>query len=110
MSSKSAALLKGTLDLLILKTLDLEPRHGLGVSDRIAQITGGTFAVKAGSLFPALHRLEQDGLVTGEWRTSDAGRRAKYYRLTAAGRRRLAVERRNWARIVGAVAQVLEAE
>ena len=80
-------LLQGTLDMLILKRLELESRHGLGVSDRIAQITGGTFAVKPGSLFPALHRLEQDGLVTSAWGATDAGRRAKYYALTPAGRR-----------------------
>jgi PadR family transcriptional regulator, regulatory protein PadR len=107
---KAAELLKGTLDMLILKTLELEPRHGLGVSDRIAQTTGGTFAVKPGSLFPALHRLEQEGYVTAAWRATEAGRRGKYYQLTPAGRRRLVVERRNWARIVLAVGQVLEAE
>jgi PadR family transcriptional regulator PadR len=106
-AKKSAELLKGTLDMLILKTLELESRHGLGVSDRIAQITGGTFAVKPGSLFPALHRLEQEGYVTAAWGATDAGRRAKYYQLTAAGRRRLVVERRNWTRIVLAVSQVL---
>ena len=110
MAKKAAELLKGTLDMLILKTLELEPRHGLGVSDRIAQITGGTFAVKPGSLFPALHRLEQDGLVTSEWGATDAGRRAKYYALTPAGRRRLIVERKNWSRIVLAIGQVLEAD
>jgi transcriptional regulator len=110
MPRKSTELLKGTLDLLILKTLCLEPRHGLGISDRIAQITRGTFDVKPGSLFPALHRLEQDGLVAGEWGQTEAGRRAKYYNLTAAGRRRLAHERRHWARVALAVTQVLEAE
>ena len=110
MAKKSAGLLKGTLDMLILKTLELEPRHGLGVSDRIAQITGGTFAVKPGSLFPALHRLEQVGYVAAEWCATEAGRPAKNYRLTPEGRRRLVVERRNWARVVLAVGQVLEAE
>ena len=110
MAKKSAELLKGTLDMLILKTLELEPRHGLGVSDRIAQITRGTFAVKPGSLFPALHRLEQVGYITAAWGATGAGRPAKYYELTSAGRKRLAVERRNWARIVLAVGQVLEAE
>jgi PadR family transcriptional regulator, regulatory protein PadR len=107
---KSAELLKGTLDMLILKTLELEPRHGLGISDRIAQITGGTFSVKPGSLFPALYRLEQEGYVSPEWASTEAGRRGKYYKLTPAGRRRLSVERKNWARIVLAVGQVLEAE
>lgn len=110
MAKKSAELLKGTLDMLILKTLELEPKHGLGVSDRIAQITGGTFAVKPGSLFPALHRLQQDGYVTAEWGPTEAGRRGKYYQLTTAGRRRLTSERRNWARIVLAIGQVLAAE
>lgn len=110
MGEKPAELLKGTLDMLILKTLELQPRHGLGVSDRIAQITGGTFDVKPGSLFPALHRLEQEGLIAGAWGTTEAGRKARYYELTPAGRRRLAVERENWARIVLAVGQVLEAE
>jgi PadR family transcriptional regulator PadR len=110
MARKSAELLKGTLDLLILRTLSIESRHGLGVSDRIAQITGGTFVVKPGSLFPALYRLEQDGLVIGEWSATEAGRRAKYYRLTSAGKRHLAQEERNWARIVLAVGQVLEAK
>jgi transcriptional regulator len=110
MPKKSAELLKGTLDMLILKTLELGPKHGLGVSDRIAQITAGTFAVKPGSLFPALHRLEQEGYVSGAWGSTDAGRRAKYYELTPAGRRRLVVERRNWSRIVLAVGKVLEAD
>jgi PadR family transcriptional regulator PadR len=109
-AKKSAELLKGTLDMLILKTLELEPKHGLGVSDRIAQITGGTFAVKPGSLFPALHRLEQEGYVTAAWGATQAWRRAKYYQLTPAGRRRLTVERRNWTRIVLAIGQVLEAD
>lgn len=96
--------------MLILRTLELEPRHGLAIADRIAQITDGTFQVKAGSLFPALHRLEQEGFVQGQWAVSEAGRRTKTYRLTAAGRRRLAIERRDWARAVAAVSQVLEAE
>jgi transcriptional regulator len=103
-------LLKGTLDLLVLRTLDLEPRHGLGVAERIQQITRGTFNVKPGSLFPALHRLEQEGYIEGTWDKSGQGRRAKVYRLTAAGRRQLSSEKRNWARIVLAVGQVLEAE
>jgi transcriptional regulator len=109
MAKRQTELLKGTLDLLILKTLDLEPRHGLGVADRIAQITTGTFSVKPGSLFPALHRLEQEGFIEGSWGESEQGRRAKYYQLTAAGRRQLAAEKRQWARIVFAISQVLEA-
>jgi PadR family transcriptional regulator PadR len=110
MANQQTELLKGTLDLLILKTLDLEPRHGVAVADRIAQITRGTFSVKAGSLFPALHRLEQEGFLEGEWGTTAEGRRAKLYRLTAAGRRQLGVEKRNWARIADAIGSVLEAE
>ena len=102
--------MKGTLDLLVLKTLELEPRHGVGVADRIQQISGGTFVVKPGSLFPALHRLEQDGYITGEWSQTPEGRRAKYYRMTPAGQRKLAAEKKNWARIVLAVSQVLETE
>src|SRR6185503_12880466 len=96
---KATELLRGTLDLLILKTLALEPRHGISVADRIRQITSGTFEVKAGSLFPALHRLEQNGFIAGEWTQSPEGRRVKAYRLTAQGRRQLAAEQRLWARI-----------
>jgi len=108
MAQKRTELLKGTLNLLILKTLELEPRHGLSITDRLAQITGGTFSVRPGSLFPALHRLEQDGFIEGTWGASSEGRRVKSYQLTAAGRRQLAAERRQWARIVVAVGQVLE--
>jgi transcriptional regulator len=110
MAKQQTELLKGTLDLLILKTLALEPRHGVGVADRIAQITGGTFQVKPGSLFPALHRLEQEGFISGEWSTTPDGHRAKYYRLTAAGQRQLAAEKKHWARIVVAIGQILEAD
>ena len=101
-------LLRGTLDLLILRVLELQPLHGIAIADRIRQVTGGTFDVQAGSLFPALHRLEQERWIAGEWRTTDEGRRIKSYSLTAAGARRLAAERRTWDRIVKAVAQVLE--
>lgn len=101
-------LLRGTLDLLILRTLDLQPLHGLAVADRIRQVTHGTFSVAPGSLFPALHRLEAGGWIRGEWSVSADGRRIKSYALTAAGRRQLAAERRNWARIVTAMSQVLE--
>lgn len=103
-------LMKGTLDLLVLKTLQLEPRHGVGVADRIQQISGGTFVVKPGSLFPALHRLEQDGYIKGEWNETPEGRRAKYYRITASGQRQLATERKNWARIVVAIGLILESD
>ncbi len=102
-------LLRGTLDLLVLRTLALQPLHGVAVADRIQQITGGTFVVQAGSLFPALHRLEQEGLIAGEWTTSEEGRRIKAYALTPVGRRRLTAEKKEWDRIVAAVTQVLEA-
>lgn len=103
-------ILKGTLGLLILRTLELEPRHGVAIADRIEQITKGTFTVKAGSLFPALHRLEQEGFITGEWSLTDAGRRIKSYRLTPAGKQQLALERKQWARIVSAVGLVLDSD
>jgi len=106
--AKQAELMKGTLDLLVLKTLELEPRHGVGVADRIQQISDGTFVVKPGSLFPALHRLEQDGYIKGEWSATPEGRRAKYYRITPAGVRQLSTERKNWARIVAAIGLILE--
>jgi transcriptional regulator len=105
---KKTDLLKGTLDLLILRTLDLQPLHGVGIAARIRQVTDGTFAVQAGSLFPALHRLERDGWISGEWEMNEQARRVKSYRLTAAGRRKLSAERRIWERIVEAVGQVLE--
>lgn len=106
--SQPAELLKGTLDLLILRTLQLEPRHGVAIADRIAQITGGTFQVKPGSLFPALHRLEQDGWIKGAWGESPEGRRIRTYALTAAGKKKLAEERANWQRVAAAVGQVLD--
>jgi transcriptional regulator len=96
------------VDLLILKTLELEPRHGVGVADRIEQTTRGEFALGPGSLFPALHRLEQRGWIKGEWRQTEEGRRAKFYALTATGRTQLKRERQDWARIVAAMHQVLE--
>jgi transcriptional regulator len=103
-------ILKGTLGLLILRTLELEPRHGVAIADRLEQITKGTFTVKAGSLFPALHRLEQEGFIAGEWSLTGAGRRIKLYRLTAAGRQQLAAEKKQWARIVSAVGLVLDSD
>jgi len=109
MAERKADLVRGTLDLLILKTLTLEPMHGLGISRRIEQITRGVFQVPAGSLFPALKRLEQEGYVEGEWGESENNRRAKYYRLTAAGRRRLGKEEDNWSQAVVAIGRVLEA-
>jgi PadR family transcriptional regulator len=110
MARRQADLLKGTLDLLVLKTLALEPRHGVGIADRIEQITDGTFLLKPGSLFPALHRLEEERLIAGHWSETPEGRRARYYRLTPNGERRLAEEKKNWARIALAIAQVLEAD
>ena len=95
--------------MLILKTLSLQPLHGLGVSRRIDQISGGVFAVKPGSLFPALHRLEQEGWLRGTWGESENNRRAKFYELTPDGRHRLGEERANWAQAVGAITKVLEA-
>jgi transcriptional regulator len=109
MAEGKTDLLRGTLDMLILKTLSLQPLHGLGVSQRIEQVTGGVFQVKPGSLFPALHRLEQEGWIEGSWGESANNRRAKYYELTSAGRRRLGAEKRNWAQVVLAITKVLEA-
>lgn len=106
--ARNTELLRGTLDLLVLRTLELEPRHGMGVADRIRKTTAGTFDVSTGSLFPALHRLEQNGFISGEWTQSPEGRRVKVYRLTALGRRHLAAEKREWARVALAMAQVLE--
>jgi PadR family transcriptional regulator, regulatory protein PadR len=108
MSSSSSDLLRGTLDMLVLKTLALEPMHGLGISRRIQQITDGVFDVQPGSLFPSLHRLEEDGWIEGEWGESENKRRAKYYRITKAGRRRLGEERENWSQVVMAITKLLE--
>ena len=103
-------LLKGTLDLLILRTLELGPRHGIRIAERLEQTTGGTFQVKPGSLFPALHRLEEQGFIAGEWSTSAEGRRIRAYALTPEGHRQLTRELDQWARVVLAVTQVLQAE
>ncbi len=103
-------LLQGTLDLLILKSLALTPLHGLGVARRIAQVTRGTFRVKPGSLFPALHRLEEEGWLSSYWGESENNRRAKYYQVTKAGRRQLESEREKWGRISLAMARALEVE
>jgi PadR family transcriptional regulator, regulatory protein PadR len=100
-------ILRGTLDLLILRTLDLQSLHGIAIADRIRQVTQGTFDVKAGSLFPALHRLEQEGWIVGEWGVNEEGRRIKSYSLTTAGRKQLATEKRQWDRIVAAMSQAL---
>ena len=108
MPKASLELLKGTLDLLILRTLDLCPMHGSAIAERIAQVTHGAFQVKAGSLFPALHRLEQEGWIVGEWQESTEGRRVRSYTLTRDGRRQLAVEKKTWTRIVQAMTALLE--
>ena len=109
MASSESDLLQGTLDLLILKSLALEPLHGMGISRRIAQMTDGTFAVKAGSLFPALHRMEEAGWLTSSWGESDTNRRAKFYRLTKSGRNQLQTETQRWERISLAMANALKA-
>jgi PadR family transcriptional regulator, regulatory protein PadR len=108
MPGSTTALLQGTLDVLILKVLALEPMHGLGISRRIAQVTRGTFQVKPGSLFPALHRMEEAGWLISSWGESEANRRAKFYRLTKLGRRQLRDETEQWARISSAMASALE--
>ena len=102
-------LVQGTLHMLILKTLALEPMHGYGIGVRLEQISRGVFQVNAGSLFPALRRLERDGLIAGEWRTTENNRRAKYYGLTAPGRAHLKRETRDWAVQTTAIARILEA-
>src|ERR1700741_3017312 len=109
MPRQPATLLQGTLDLLILKALSAGELHGLGVSRRIEQITGGTFIVQPGSLFPALHRLEEAGWLEATWQPSENNRRAKYYSLTRTGRRQLANETKEWNRIALAMSRALEA-
>jgi len=103
----SATVLQGTLDLLILKAVAREPTHGWGVSLRMQQVSGGVLDVNQGSLYPALHRLVQRGFLAASWGTSESGRRARYYRLTAAGRRQLGLETRAWQRFSGAVNAML---
>jgi transcriptional regulator len=107
MADPVASLVKGTLDLLVLRTLELQPLHGAAIADRIFQTTRGTFHIKAGSLFPALHRLEQDGWIEGEWETLPTGHRIKSYRLTREGRRHLSAEKATWQRVVTAMSLVL---
>jgi PadR family transcriptional regulator PadR len=107
--SRHTPLLQGTLDLLILKALALQPLHGVGVSDRIEQITRGAYTVGPGSLFPALHRLEEAGWLSSSWGESANNRRAKYYTLTATGRRQFDAEAAEWKRVAGAMAAALSA-
>src|SRR5262245_65435041 len=108
--SDEAELLPGTLDLLILKAVSLGPLHGYGVLLRIQQISGQALSIEQGALYPALARLERQGLLDGEWGVSDNNRRARYYRLTAAGRRRLRDERVGWERLVRAMTSALQTE
>ena len=108
MAGQKNDMLQGTLDLLVLKILALGPTHGWDITQRIQQISEDVLRVNQGSLYPALHRLEANGWITAEWGESENNRRAKYYRLTAAGRRRLAAERETWARFSGAVERILQ--
>ena len=108
MPRQKTELLRGTLDLLILKALLLEPLHGVGISKRIEQITKGAFRVSFGSLFPSLHRMEEKGWVEAEWRSSENNRRAKYYSLTRSGRQQLSAEEREWQRVVRAMTTAIE--
>ena len=101
-------ILQGTLDLLILRTLLAGPMHGWSISERIQQISEEVLQVNQGSLYPALHRLEHRDWIKAEWKTSELGRRARFYRLTAAGRKQLELERENWARLTAAIGRILE--
>ena len=107
MSKQKSELLLGTLEMMTLKTLDLEPMHGWGLSLRIEQISQGVFQVNQGSLYPALQRLKRKGLITSEWRMSENNRRAKYYAITRAGRKQLKKDVEEWGRITGAVNRIL---
>ena len=109
MAESKTGLLQGTLDLLILRALSLGANHGLGIARRVQQITDGTFDVRPGSLFPALHRLEEQGWLSSEWGESENRRRAKYYQLTKAGRKHLEHETANWDRVAAAMAAAIAA-
>ena len=106
--SKPSDLVQGTLDLLLLKILALEPLNGWAISQRLKQVSGDILQVSDGSLYPALHKLEQEGWITAEWKTSELGRRAKFYSLTRLGRRQLAKEAADWERLSSAIASVLK--
>jgi len=108
--SKPAELLQGTLDLLVLRTLECGPLHGVAISDRIEQVTRGVFVVGPGSLFPALHRLAEKGWIEGQWTEPENKRRVKTYTLTASGRNRLTEEKRNWRKVFTAMNRVLAEE
>jgi len=103
-----ADVLRGTLDLMILQTLELGPMHGTAIAHRLEQVTGGTVELGPGSLFPALYRLEHKGWLVGKWGQSELGRRARLYRLTAAGKRQLGVEKENWDRVALAMTRILD--
>jgi transcriptional regulator len=107
---KSADILQGTLDLLVLRTLELQPLHGVAIADRLEQVTGGVFVVGPGSLFPALHRLAEQGWIEGQWAELENRRRVKVYALTRSGRAQLAKEKRNWRKVLTAMNQVLAEE
>jgi PadR family transcriptional regulator, regulatory protein PadR len=107
MNKPKSDLLQGTLDLLILKTLDLEPMHGWGIALRIQQVSDSVLQVNQGSLYPALHRLEEQGWISATWKTSENNRQAKYYELTRRGRKQLEEERDNWLRLSAAVARIV---
>lgn len=109
MGERPGDLVQGTLEMLVLKTLALEPMHGYGIALRIEQISDGVFRVNPGSLLPALSRMERAGRIHSEWRPTENNRRAKYYQLTARGRKALEEERRLWGRQVGAITRILEA-
>ena len=109
MPDKTTDVIQGTLDMLVLKTLALEPMHGYGISVRIEQMSKGVFSPNAGSLFLAIQRLQRDELIEGEWKASENNRRAKYYALTEKGRKRLNNETREWGRQAAAIARILEA-
>ena len=109
MAKPKSDLLQGTLDLLILKTLELEPMHGWGITQRIQQVSESVLQVNQGSLYPALHRLEEQGWIKANWKTSENNRQAKYYELTRRGRNQLAAERENWLRLSAAVARIVGA-
>jgi transcriptional regulator len=109
MKFKKPDLLQGTLDLLVLKTLAQGPQHGYGIAQKILALSRQILEVQHGSLYPALHRLEKKGMVSSEWRESEAGRMAKFYSLTKAGQKRLDVERKQWAQYASAINWVLEA-
>ena len=105
---KPSDLVQGTLDLLILKTVSLEPKHGWAIAKRIQQISAEVLQVQQGSLYPALHRLEQQGWITAKWTETETGRQAKFYSLTAAGRKQLELELQSWARLSNAINLVVE--